>query len=145
MKAHPCLCLHSDSFGSCPSFYRAACHHLLVLVPFLLTSVSIPALLVTSAVLSFTCTFLTVLLNPALVLKTCSERLYTKSAYFFCCVRGIWKFPGQGSNPCHNSNLDHCSDSSRAFTCCAIRELLKVPFLSCCCLSSILAKHTWAF
>ena len=29
---------------------------------------------------------------------------------------GMWKFPGQGSNLHHHSNLSHCSDSARSLT-----------------------------
>jgi len=35
----------------------------------------------------------------------------------------MWKFPGQGSNLHHSSNLSHCSGSARSLTCCTTREL----------------------
>ena len=32
---------------------------------------------------------------------------------FFGCAHGMWKFPGQGSNPCHSSDPSCCSDNSQ--------------------------------
>ena len=52
----------------------------------------------------------------------------------FCCLfvliflampMALQKFPGQGSNPCHSSNLGHSSDNARSLTYCATGELLK--------------------
>ena len=34
----------------------------------------------------------------------------------------MWKFPGQGWNPCHSSNPSHCSDNTRSLTCGTTRE-----------------------
>ena len=51
------------------------------------------------------------------------------AALFICFVllsgytHGMWKFLGQGSNPCPSSNPSHDSDNARSFTCCTIREL----------------------
>ena len=39
------------------------------------------------------------------------------------CAHSIWKFPGQGPNPCHSSDLSHCSDDAGSSTHCASREL----------------------
>ena len=36
----------------------------------------------------------------------------------------MWKFPGQGSNPCHSNDPSSCSDNARSLTHCATRELL---------------------
>ena len=36
-----------------------------------------------------------------------------------------WKFPGKGLNPCHSSDLSHCSDNTGSLTCCTTRELQK--------------------
>ena len=36
----------------------------------------------------------------------------------------MWKFPGQGSNPCHSSEPSHCSDNVGSLICCNTRELL---------------------
>ena len=38
--------------------------------------------------------------------------------FFFGHICGMWKFPGQGSNPCHSSNPSHCSENARSLTCC---------------------------
>ena len=35
----------------------------------------------------------------------------------------MWNFWGQGSNPCHSSDLSHSSDNSGSLTCGATREL----------------------
>ena len=35
----------------------------------------------------------------------------------------MWKFPSQGSNPYHGSDLSCCGENTRSLTCCAIREL----------------------
>ena len=35
----------------------------------------------------------------------------------------MWKFLGQGSNPCHKSDLSCCSGNAGSFTLCATREL----------------------
>ena len=50
------------------------------------------------------------------------------SCLFLCpifggCAQGRWKFPGQGSNPCHGSG------NSGSWTCWATRELPPSPFL----------------
>ena len=49
--------------------------------------------------------------------------------FIFGCTCGMWKFPGQGSNPYHNSDLSHSSDNARSLTCCATGEFLVVWFL----------------
>ena len=38
-------------------------------------------------------------------------------------ARGLWKFPEEGSNLCHSSDPNRCSDSARSLTPCAAREL----------------------
>ena len=38
---------------------------------------------------------------------------------FFGRARGMWKFPGQGSNPNHSNDLTCCRDSAVSLTCCA--------------------------
>ena len=48
--------------------------------------------------------------------------------FVFCHTRGMWKFPGQGSNPCHSSNLSRFSDNAGSLTCCATKELCDVLF-----------------
>ena len=35
------------------------------------------------------------------------------------------KFPGQGSNLCHSSNLSHCSDNARSLTCSGVPGIFK--------------------
>ena len=44
--------------------------------------------------------------------------------FFFGCVHSMWKFPGQGLNQCHSSDLSRCSDHARSLILCATRELL---------------------
>ena len=44
---------------------------------------------------------------------------------------GMWKFRGQGSNPCHSSDQSHCSDSARSLTCCTTRELQGLGIFIC--------------
>lgn len=43
-----------------------------------------------------------------------------------------WKFPRQGSNPCHSSSPSHCSDSTGSLTGCATRELRNALFEKQC-------------
>ena len=43
--------------------------------------------------------------------------------FFFGHVH-LWKFPGQGSNLCHSSDLSCYSDNTRSWTHCITRELL---------------------
>ena len=44
------------------------------------------------------------------------------SFFFFTCI--MWKFPGQGWDPCHSSDPSHWSDNARSLIYCATRELL---------------------
>ena len=48
-----------------------------------------------------------------------------RSLFFFFPGRawGMWKFPGQGSNPCHSSNLGCCNNNTRSLADCTTREL----------------------
>ena len=39
------------------------------------------------------------------------------------CTQGMWKFPGQGSNPCHSRNLCHSCGNARYLTGCTTGEL----------------------
>ena len=41
---------------------------------------------------------------------------------FFGCTCNMRKFPGQGLNPCHSSDLSHCSDNDRPLTWCTTQE-----------------------
>ena len=41
--------------------------------------------------------------------------------FFFGHAHGMWKFPGQGSNPCQFSDPGCCSDNARYLTCWATR------------------------
>lgn len=36
--------------------------------------------------------------------------------FFFCCSHGMWKFPGQRSNPSHSSYLTHSKDNTESLT-----------------------------
>ena len=52
---------------------------------------------------------------------------FIKVCFFGCCfghAHIMWKIPGQGENPCHRSDLSHCSDNIRSLTCRATGELL---------------------
>ena len=51
------------------------------------------------------------------------------SLFFLATLCGIWKFPGQGSNPCHCNDPSHCSDNAGSLTCCTTREFLLLSFL----------------
>ena len=42
---------------------------------------------------------------------------------FVCCTHEMWKFPGQGPNPCHSSSPSLCSDNARSLTHCGTGEL----------------------
>ena len=42
---------------------------------------------------------------------------------FYGYIHTMQKFPGQGSNPCHNGDLSHSSDNAGSLTHWAIREL----------------------
>ena len=48
--------------------------------------------------------------------------------YFVFCMCGLWKFPGQGSNPCHSSNQCHSSDNARSLTCWELLLLIFDPW-----------------
>ena len=52
---------------------------------------------------------------------------------FFCHARSMWKFPGQGWNPCQGSDLSHSRDSARSLTRCATRELFKSLLINSFC------------
>lgn len=49
--------------------------------------------------------------------------IYLNFFFFFCHTHSMWKFPGQGSNPCHSSDLNHISDNAESLTHWATREL----------------------
>ena len=49
--------------------------------------------------------------------------------YIFGLTWGLWKFPGQGSNPHHRSNPRHRNDNTRSLTCCTTRELSQLDLL----------------
>ena len=42
---------------------------------------------------------------------------------FFGCANNMQKFPGQGMNLSHSSDLSHHNDNARSLTHCATREL----------------------
>ena len=44
--------------------------------------------------------------------------------FFFGCTHGMYKLPGQGSNPCHSRDLSQYSHHVRSLTCCTTRKLL---------------------
>ena len=44
--------------------------------------------------------------------------------FFFGHTCGMWKFLGQGSNLCHNSNPSCCIDNTRSLTHCTKKEFL---------------------
>ena len=48
--------------------------------------------------------------------------------FSFGCTHGMWKFPGQGSNQHHSSNLSHSSDNTGSLTHCVTRELQRKVF-----------------
>ena len=48
--------------------------------------------------------------------------LQNSSYFFFGHTCSIWKFPGQGLNPCHSSNPSCYSENARSLTSCATRE-----------------------
>ena len=43
--------------------------------------------------------------------------------YFFGNTCGVWKFPGQRSNPLHSSHLSHSNDNARSLNCWATGQL----------------------
>ena len=64
---------------------------------------------------------------PALTLLICYLSIYF-SLSLFGCTHGMWKFLGQGSNPCHCSNPIQHIENAGSLTCCTTRELLKLFF-----------------
>ena len=50
------------------------------------------------------------------------------STFIFGCTHSVWKFPGQGLNPRHNSGPSCCRDNARFLTGCTTRELLSLLF-----------------
>ena len=56
------------------------------------------------------------------------------SFFFWPCLQHVevWKFPGQGLNPCYSSDPNHCSDNTRSLTCCSTRELHRALFPFSC-------------
>ena len=76
--------------------------------------------------------------------------LYSSSCkvhlFFFGPAWSMWKFLGQGSNPCHSSDLSHCSDNARSLICCSTRELRIVHLWACLTPSSLyLPLHLLGF
>lgn len=59
---------------------------------------------------------------------TASPSWRTRCLFLFSpgCARGMWKFPGQGSNPGHSSDLSRCRDT-RSLTRCASGDLQPGP------------------
>uniref|UniRef100_A0A4X1VAI2 Uncharacterized protein n=1 Tax=Sus scrofa TaxID=9823 RepID=A0A4X1VAI2_PIG len=59
------------------------------------------------------------------ILISCSH-IYSSifCLFVFGCTHSMWKFPGQGWNPCHSSVPGRCSDNTRSLTCYITRELL---------------------
>ena len=57
------------------------------------------------------------------MISAIKEFIVLLKRFFFGCVCDMWKF--QGSNPCHSTNLSHCSYSARSLTHCTTGELLK--------------------
>ena len=58
-----------------------------------------------------------VIYNSTLKLVECID------FFFFFFAVPMWKFPGQGLNPRHSSNLsNHCGDNARSLTHCATKE-----------------------
>lgn len=41
---------------------------------------------------------------------------------FFGCTRGVWDFPGPGTNPRHSSDPSRSDDNARSLTCRATAE-----------------------
>ena len=61
------------------------------------------------------------------------------SFYFsFGCTSSMWKFPGQGSNPCHVSEQNHSSDNIGSLPHGTARGLLQIIFFVC-----FLRPHPW--
>ena len=52
--------------------------------------------------------------------------LLSLSLFFLGHMSSVWKFPGQGSNPCHSSSPSWCSNNVRSLTLCTTRELQHV-------------------
>ena len=55
--------------------------------------------------------------------------------YLFVLATLMWKFLGQGSNLCHNSDPSFNNDSTRSLTFCATRELQVAWFFILTCVS----------
>ena len=47
--------------------------------------------------------------------------------FFFGCTRGMWKFPGQGPNPCCGCSLHHGCGNTGSLTRCTARESPPIP------------------
>ena len=67
------------------------------------------------------------ILNLITSVKSPFSFLFFFSFFFFGHAHSIWKFLGQGSNPCHSSSLNHRSDKSKSLASCTKREL-QYPF-----------------
>ena len=59
--------------------------------------------------------------DPAKV--NCTHHTSEVGIHFFGHAHSMWKFPGQGSNPCLSSDLSCYSDNTRSITHCTTREL----------------------
>ena len=56
------------------------------------------------------------------------------------------KFPGQRLNPCHSSDLSHCSDNSGSLTHAATQELLLLLFeILWPQVTHLLSRVSWSF
>ena len=65
-----------------------------------------------------------------------ASKKFRKRKFFFGPTCAMWKFLGQGLNPCHSSDLCHWRDSTRSLTCWATREIPKEKYIETYFISS---------
>ena len=62
------------------------------------------------------------ILQPRIILLGMTLMFGFGFALLFGCSHSTWKFPGQGSNPCHSSDLSLCSGNGGSLNHCATEE-----------------------
>ena len=74
--------------------------------------------------LSFVTSFFHLIFSRFIHVVACISTSFLFSFFLFGLAHGMWKCPGQGSNPYHSSNPNHHSDNPRSLSYCTKRQFL---------------------
>ena len=89
--------------------------------------------------LSFVTSFFHLIFSRFIHVVACISTSFLFSFFLFGLAHGMWKCPGQGSNPYHSSNPNHHSDNPRSLSYCTKRQFLTSFFV---CLF-VLGPQVW--